>query len=274
MAEIKFWYHLPVKEGVHHTLSCAEKAEEIGFDVVSHMDHFLYLSKDRGCIPECWTMLSAIGARTSLTVSPLVMCSLFRNPALVAKMVATLDQLTQGRVYLGIGAGWWQEEFRAYGYKWMSPKKRVDRTIEATRIIKTLLTEDHVDFEGRFWRLKDCSLVPRPYTHPHPPIWNGGGGPRMLEMAGELCDGWVTGSDDPEHIERSREIILRHADQREIQLAHYFTVEEGKLGFDEAGTRVEKLIDAGVTNFIVIMRPDSANLQMLDASKDLIDDYG
>ena len=99
MAEIKFWYHLPVKVSVQHTLSCAEKAEKVGFDVVSHMDHFLYISEERGCIPECWTMLSAVAARTGLGVAPLVMSSLFRNPALLAKMVATLDQISRGRVH-------------------------------------------------------------------------------------------------------------------------------------------------------------------------------
>jgi alkanesulfonate monooxygenase SsuD/methylene tetrahydromethanopterin reductase-like flavin-dependent oxidoreductase (luciferase family) len=270
MSEITFWYHLPVKEGVGHTMDCAEKAERAGFQVVSHMDHFLYLSKDRGCIPECWTMLTAIAARTGLTVSPLVMCSLFRNPALVAKMVATLDQLTEGRVYLGLGAGWWQEEFEAYGYRWLPPGKRVSRTIEAARIIKRMWTEEKLDFQGRFWSLKDCALSPRPYTDPHPLLWNGGGGPRMLKMAGELCDGWITGSSDPAKFSEARDRVMGYSGGREMLFGHYLTVEEGKCSFEEARTRIEDLCAVGVTHFQVILRPDSENMEMLDECRDLI----
>ena len=270
MSEIKFWYHLPVKQSVQHTFECAMKAEKIGFDAVSHMDHFLYKSQDRGCIPECWTLLTAIASSTNLTVSPLVMCSLFRNPALVAKMVATLDQLSKGRVYLAIGAGWWEEEFRAYGYEWMSAKKRVDRTIEATEIIKRLFTEEKVDFNGRFWKLENCELSPRPYTEPHPLLWNGGGGQRMLRMAGELCDGWITGSGSPDGFLEIKKRILDYADGREMVFGHYFEIEEGKLEFSEARKRIENLIDVGITHFMIILKPDATNISMLDGCKDLI----
>jgi len=273
MSDMRFWYHLPVKVSVAHTLQCAEKAEKIGFDVVSMMDHFVYKTEGRGSIPECWTMLAAVAARTRLTVTPLVMCSLFRNPALVAKMVATLDQITEGRVYLALGAGWWEEEFRAYGYEWMSPKGRVDRTIEAAEIIKRLWTEEEVDYRGRFWRLERCRLFPRPFTKPHPLLLNGGGGPRMMKMAGEICDGWITATADPERFSKQREKIESYAGDRELVFVDYLTIEEGKFSFDDARRQIEKLIDVGVSDFDIILDPDSSNVSMLDECKDLISDF-
>ncbi len=273
MSEISFWYHLPVKESVRHTFDCAMKAEEVGFDTASQMDHFLYESKQRGCKPECWTMLSSVASRTGLTVSPLVMCSLFRNPALLAKMVTTLDQLTRGRVHLGIGAGWWEREFKAYGYPWLSASKRVDRTVEATQIIKKLWTEERVNFDGRFWKIEDCELVPKPYSKPHPIIWNGGSGPRMLRMAGQLCDGWVTGNDDPEQVAEKMDYVREHSAHGKMLFGHYLTVGRENLGIEQARERIERFSDIGVTHFMILLNPDSDNFSMLDDCPDLISSF-
>lgn len=254
-------------------MKCAMKSEDVGFDVVSHQDHFLWESEEIGCLPEMWTLLTAVAATTNLTISPLVMCSLFRNPALVAKMVATIDQLSKGRVYLGVGAGWWKKEFRAYGYRWMSGKKRVDRTIESTDIIKKLWTEEEVDYEGRFWQIRKCRMIPRPYTDPHPIIWNGGIGSRMMKMAGELCDGWVTGIGDPDKFDEKKKEVLDHAGGRYMLFAHYLGIVPGRLDFDGAKKRIEGLVDRGVGHFIIIMRPDSSNMEMLDKCRDLISSF-
>ncbi len=273
MSEIKFWYHLPVTQSVDYNMRCAKKGEKVGFDVVSHQDHFLRESDETGCVPELWTFLTAVAVTTKLTVSPLVMCTLFRNPALVAKMVATIDQLSKGRVYLGVGAGWWKNEFRAYGYEWMSPNKRVDRAIESTEIIKRLWTEDVVDYDGRFWKIKECRMVPRPYTEPHPTIWNGGIGTRMLKMAGELCDGWATNIGDPKKFAEKKKEILGYAVGRDMLFAHYFGIVPGRLDFEGARNRIEGLLDTGITHFVIIMRPDPSNLEMLDQCKDLISHF-
>jgi alkanesulfonate monooxygenase SsuD/methylene tetrahydromethanopterin reductase-like flavin-dependent oxidoreductase (luciferase family) len=273
MSDMKFWYHLPAKEGVQFAMDCALKAEKVGFDVVSHMDHLLYVSKDRGSIPECWTMLTAVGVRTNLTVSPLVMCSLFRNPVLVAKMAATLDNLTQGRVYLGLGAGWWEDEFQAYGYKFTSAKDRVDRTIEAVQIIRSLWTGERVDFEGDFWTLKDCWLSPVPFDGEKVPIWNGGAGPRMLKMAGELCDGWIAGGGDVDDFVRSRDTVLGHSGGKDMEFGYCYYIREAETGFDGVGKKIEELSAVGVTNFILIISPDSRNLELLDTCGDLIGDF-
>jgi alkanesulfonate monooxygenase SsuD/methylene tetrahydromethanopterin reductase-like flavin-dependent oxidoreductase (luciferase family) len=273
MSELKFWYHLPAKEGVQFAMDCAFKAEKVGFDVVSHMDHFLFISKDKGCIPECWTMLTAVAARTNLTVSPLVLCALFRNPALLAKMAATLDNLTGGRVYLGIGAGWWEEEFWAYGYEFTSPKDRVDRTIEAVQIIKKLWTGDKVNFEGDFWTLKDCIMSPVPVQKENMPVWNGGSGPRMLKMTGELCDGWISGGNDLDRFKRSRDVVLGHAGGREMSFATCFYVDDGKTNFGELGGKIEDMIDAGSTDIVLILRPDISNPDLLESCGDLIRNF-
>jgi len=273
VTDIKFWYHLPVTRPVREVMECARKAERVGFDVVSHQDHFIKESEEKGCVPELWTMLTAISTETNLTVSPLVMCNLFRNPALVAKMVATIDQLTEGRVYLAVGAGWWEEEFKAYGYPWLSPKKRVDRAIESTEIIRKLWSQDSVDYEGDFWTLENCELVPRPYSDPHPLIWNGGSGPRMLKMTGELCDGWTTSISDPVRFEEKRDFILKHSQGDDMLFAHFFMMGPEGLDLEQARDRIEALLELGVSHFIVILRPDANNLDMLDDCRGLIGEF-
>jgi alkanesulfonate monooxygenase SsuD/methylene tetrahydromethanopterin reductase-like flavin-dependent oxidoreductase (luciferase family) len=273
LSEIKFWYHLPVTQSVQYVLDSAKKAEKVGFDVISHQDHLIWESEERGCVPEMWTLLTALAATTRMTVSPLVMCNLFPNPAMVAKMVATIDQLSKGRVYLGVGAGWWEEEFKAYGYRWAPSKERVDRAIESTLIVKRLWTEEEVDFEGEFWQLHHCRLVPRPFAQPHPIIWNGGAGPRMLKMTGELCDGWATGIGEPDKFLEKKKEVLRYAGGRDLLFAHFFGIVPGGMGFKEAKERIEGLIPAGVTHFVIIMRPDASNMEMLDQCRDLISNF-
>jgi alkanesulfonate monooxygenase SsuD/methylene tetrahydromethanopterin reductase-like flavin-dependent oxidoreductase (luciferase family) len=258
---------------VEYVLTCARKGEKVGFDAVSHQDHLIWESEEKGCIPEMWTLLTAVAATTNLTVSPLVMCNLFRNPALVAKTVATIDQLSRGRVYLAVGAGWWKEEFKAYGYRWMSAKRRVDRTIESTEIIKRLWTQENVDYDGKFWKIKNCEMVPRPYTEPHPLIWNGGSGPRMLKMTAKLCDGWITGITDPTKFLEKKQEILGYAKKPDMLFGHYLCIQPGRLEFPEAEKQIECLIDSGVTHFMIMMRPDASNIKMLDQCKDLISNF-
>ena len=265
MAELEFWYHLPVTQSIDYIFKCALKAAEIGFDVISHQDHFLVPGEERGCRPECWTMLTAIAVRTNVKVAPLVMCSLFRNPALVAKIVTTLDQLTKGRVYLGIGAGWWKEEFEAYGYPWEPPKVRVDKTLEALKIIKALWTKEEVNFEGKFWRLVKCRLEPRPYQKPHPPIISGGGKERMLRITARYCDGWMPSIKSVEEYKQRKEYIERYLKEPEkFAFGNVINVWYDKDSPQDIIRRIEGFAEIGVKSFAIFMHPQSKNFEMLD----------
>ena len=165
-------------------------AEALGFDALWLYDHLLY--RDAGHSPvgiwECWTVLSALAEATQrVELGTLVLCNQFRNPALVAKMASTVDEVSNGRFILGIGAGWNEPEFQAFG---MPFDHRVTRLEEALHIITPLLREGHVDFTGRYYQARDCEMVPRGPRASGPPLLIGGSGPRMLRLAAQYADMW------------------------------------------------------------------------------------
>ena len=167
-------------------------AEALGFDSLWLYDHLLY--RDAGHPPvgiwECWTVLSALAeATTRVELGTLVLCNQFRNPALVAKMASTVDEVSNGRFILGIGAGWNEPEFQAFGIPF---GHRVTRLEEALHIITPLLREGHVDFTGRYYQARDCEIVPRGPRASGPPLLIGGSGPRMLRLAAQYAEMWNT----------------------------------------------------------------------------------
>jgi probable F420-dependent oxidoreductase len=178
----------------------AELAEAMGFDTLWVADHLLYRSsppetvipegETRG-IWECWTMVSALAAATRrATLGPFVACAQFRNPALLAKMADSVDEISGGRLLLGLGAGWHPPEFAAFGYP---SDHRVGRFEEALQIIVPLLRDGRVDFHGAYYRARECELRPRGPRPTGPPIWIAGERPRMLRLAARYGDAYNTG---------------------------------------------------------------------------------
>ena len=163
-------------------LDMARAAEDVGFDALWLGDHLLYRfpgGETRGPW-EAWTMLSALAASTSrITLGPLVAATAFHAPAMLAKLAATVDEISGGRLILGIGAGWNETEFRAFGFPF---DHRVDRFEEAFTIIRTLLRDGAIDFDGRYFQARDCELLPRPARPGGPPLLIGSRGERMLRL--------------------------------------------------------------------------------------------
>ncbi len=171
-------------------LEMTRAIEGEGFDSVWVGEHLLYRWEDRPARGpwEAWTLLAAIAASTSrIELGPLVACTNFHNPALLAKQAATLDELSGGRFVLGLGAGWNETEFRAYGYPF---DHRIDRFEEAFTIIRTLLREGAIDFDGRWYQVRDCELLPRGPRPSGPPLMIGSKGPRMLRATMAHADSW------------------------------------------------------------------------------------
>lgn len=171
----------------------ALRCEELGFDSIWVYDHLLYREKKRNLIGiwEGWSMLSALAAVTSkVELGTLVACNSFRNPALLAKMAHTVDEISAGRLVLGVGAGWNQPEYEAFGYPF---DHRVDRFEEALQIIRPLLKEGRVDFAGKYYQARDCEIAPRSPRPGGPPLLIGGGGPRMLRLTAQYADMWNVG---------------------------------------------------------------------------------
>lgn len=162
---------------------------EAGFGGLWAPDHFMLGPRHEEY--EVWTLLSALAERTSeVDLGPLVGCVTYRNPALLAKMATTVDVLSEGRLRLGLGAGWFEEEHRAYGYDFPEINTRIDMLEEALEVVTKMFTEDAPTFRGEHYRIDGAVNAPAPIQEPHPPIVVGGGGPRMLRIAAAYANEW------------------------------------------------------------------------------------
>ena len=171
-------------------MSLARLAENVGIDSLWIPDHLLYRMEgepSRGTAESC-SLLAALAAVTDrIELGSFVTCTGFRNPALLAKIADTIDEISGGRLILGLGAGWHEPEYIAYGYPF---DHRVSRFEEALIIITGLLRNGHIDFDGRYYQARDCELRPRG-PRPHgPPIMIGTTGPRMLALTAQHADMW------------------------------------------------------------------------------------
>jgi alkanesulfonate monooxygenase SsuD/methylene tetrahydromethanopterin reductase-like flavin-dependent oxidoreductase (luciferase family) len=177
----------------HNTRDIAQQAEQAGFDSLWLYDHLLYRPKGEPTIGiwECWTFLSALADATQrVQLGTLVACNSFRNPALLAKMAITLDEVSGGRLILGLGAGWNKPEYEAFGYPF---DHRVDRFEEALQIIRPLLKEGIVDFAGQYYQARDCEIRPLGPRKNGPPLMVGCGGTRMMNLTARYADLWNCG---------------------------------------------------------------------------------
>jgi probable F420-dependent oxidoreductase len=168
----------------------ARAAEQAGFDSLWVGDHLLF--RDPGLPPrgpwEAWSVLAALaGVTERIRLGPLVASVSFHNPAMLAKTAATVDEISGGRLILGLGAGWNEAEYRAFGFPF---DHRVARFEEALRIIMGLLRDGEVDFVGRYHQARECALLPRPARGGGPPIMIGTTGPRMLRLTARYADVW------------------------------------------------------------------------------------
>jgi probable F420-dependent oxidoreductase len=170
----------------------ARTAEEAGFDSLWIPDHLLFRGDDGNTegMWEAWSLLAALAAVTRrVELGSFVTCTGFRNPALVAKMADTVDEISGGRLILGLGAGWHEPEYRAFGFPF---DRRTDRFAEALAIISGLLRDGSVDFVGTYYQARGCELHPRGPRPQGPPIMIGASAakPRMLDLTVRYGDGW------------------------------------------------------------------------------------
>jgi F420-dependent oxidoreductase-like protein len=167
--------------------------ERLGFDSLWLYDHF-HTTPRPEIEPtfECWTAMAALAEATSrVRLGQLVTCAQYRNPALLAKLASCVDVISGGRVEVGLGAGWKQDEFDAYGYDFGSIRGRLDRMADTARILKAMWTEPRASVRGRHWSVADAINEPKPLQRPHPPLWIGAAGEKVaLRMVADLADGW------------------------------------------------------------------------------------
>jgi alkanesulfonate monooxygenase SsuD/methylene tetrahydromethanopterin reductase-like flavin-dependent oxidoreductase (luciferase family) len=176
----------------HDLREMALVAEDVGLDSIWLADHLIYRFPNRAeSAPwEALTMISALAAVTThITLGTLVICTSFRPPAMLAKMADAIDEISGGRFILGLGAGWHQPEYEAFGYPFDHLASRFD---EALQIIVPLLREGHVDFQGKYYQVRNCVLRPRGPSPAGPRILVAGRRPRMLQLTARDADAWNT----------------------------------------------------------------------------------
>ena len=168
---------------LHRALDVASQ----NFTSIWSSDHLNYGSEFR---VECWTMLTWMAARyPGPMLGTVVMCNSFRNPSLLAKMSASLQQMSAGRLILGYGAGWYEEEYKAFGFEYPKIKIRTEMLAEATQIMKMLWNENDATFEGKYYQIKSANCEPKPKKAP--PIMIGGGGEKFtLKVVAKHADWW------------------------------------------------------------------------------------
>ena len=197
--------------------SRAQWAETHGFTWFSVMDHLIQISMvgaaDEPFI-EGWTVLSALAAVTSrIRLATLASSVAYRNPAHLAKIAAGVDLISRGRLTLGIGAGWFEAEYRQYGWEFPPrPATRIRQMEEAVRLILAMWTEPRASFQGKYFRVEDAILEPKPVQKPHPPVMIAGGGEQLtLRAVARLADACNVAG-DPDTVRRKLEVLRRHCD--------------------------------------------------------------
>ena len=167
--------------------------EATGGDIACVTDHFMPNTPEReGAMLEGWSTLSALAALVPrIRVGTIVLGNTYRHPAVVAKMAAQVDIISGGRLLLGLGAGWQENEHEAYGIPFLTLRERLERLDEACQVLKSLWTRRRSDFDGRHYRLSDAPLEPKPVQQPHPELMIGGGGERVtLRIVAKHADHW------------------------------------------------------------------------------------
>ncbi len=195
----------------------AKSAEEVGFDSFWLMDHFHQIKGLGGPeepIMEGWTTLAFLSGVTSrIKLGTLVTGAIYRYPSVLAKIGATFDVLSQGRLFMGIGASWHKEEARAYGIPFPTTKERLDRLEEAAQILLMMWTSQRASFKGKYYQIEDAYCTPSPLQKPHPPLLIGGGGEqktlRLVAKYADACN--IFGS--TKTVERKLQILKEHCRQ-------------------------------------------------------------
>lgn len=283
-----FTLGVPDDELFERVVEYATIAEETGFSSLWVMDHFYQLPALGGesqPMLEGYTLLGALAARTQrIQLGTLVTGVTYRNPAMLAKIVTTLDVISRGRAALGIGAAWHDVEHEALGFEFPSVRDRMDRLEEAVQICRAMFTEDAPSFEGKHYSIKNARNLPRPIRPGGPPIMIGGGGEKrtlkLVAQYADMCN--ITG--DAEMTRHKIDVIARHCkdvgrEPSEIKITRMATLmltsspeetastrefvtsaagEEAARGFhigqeDEVLQQVTEIADAGVDELIFNM---------------------
>lgn len=184
--------------------------EALGFESAWDCDHFTQPSRPTGPYYEAWTLLAGLAARTErIRLGVLVSCNTFRHPSLLAKEAVTVDHISNGRLELGLGAGWYEPEHPMFGFELPPAPELVERYREAIEVVDLLLRNDVSSYTGRYYQVRDARFRPGPIQQPRPPLVLGAHRPRMLRIVAQYADTWNSHGSPDEM--RTRNAILDEA---------------------------------------------------------------
>jgi F420-dependent oxidoreductase-like protein len=245
--------------------------EALGFDSVWDSDHFIQSSWSEYPNFEAWTVLAGLAALTKrIRIGVLVSSNTFRHPALLAKEAVSVDHISNGRLDLGLGAGWYEAEHTMFGIDFPDPAERVGRFREAVAIIDQLLRNDETSFEGRYYQLRQARFRPRPIQQPRPPLILGGHQRKMLQIVAEYADVWNSFGTVEEM--RDRNVMLDEfclaigRDPRTIRRSFYAAWSMRPSPLASVGAFqdiVGQYLEAGVEEFLLDL-PPSADFGVLE----------
>lgn len=233
----------------------ALKAEELGFHSIWVSDHLMHPFQAPGkpefYCHEAWTLMSALAALTErVKLGFHVLIPAFRGPAILAKMATTLDIISERRLIMSLGAGWFKREYEAFGVPWEEHDGRVDRLEEAILVMKALWTQEVATFYGKYYYIKDAVMEPKPLQKPHPPIWVGGNSPKIMEISARLADGWYSRPITPEKAKESIDFVKKAGGSKKMD----FAVTLRDPPFDKQDQIIESILkyaDAGITHITI-----------------------
>ncbi|WP_421844067.1 TIGR03619 family F420-dependent LLM class oxidoreductase [Mycobacterium sp.] len=283
-------------------VTVSRTAEEYGFDSVWLCDHFLTVNPDEyvsymedaginaeidggnDCAPtsslpllEGWTTLTALARDTTrLRLGTSVLCNSYRHPSVLAKMAATLDVISEGRLDLGLGAGWFQREFEAYGIPFPPARDRVSALAESLEVIRAIWTQPNPTYTGQFYTLNGAVCDPPPVQRPHPPLWIGGEGDRVTRIAAKSAQGLNVRWWSPQQVGQRRSFLSRACESAgrapdSLRLSVTLLLAPTDSGEDEARVRAEfaSIPESGM----IVGSPDSCVERIRDYQNHGVDHF-
>ena len=198
-------------------IEATERIEKLNYASVWVYDHFHTVpSPTQDPTYECWSLMAALSqVTTNLRIGQMCTCNSYRNPAYLTKVASTIDSMSGGRLEFAIGAGWYDQEYKAYGYDYPSPGVRLKMLEEALQIYIAMTTQDKASFEGTYYKIKDAINQPKPLQKPYPPLWVCGGGEKItLKLLAKYGDygNWDV---DVEGFVHKSKILKDHCDEQE-----------------------------------------------------------
>ncbi|GAA1622771.1 F420-dependent oxidoreductase-like protein [Actinoplanes couchii] len=247
----------PVEQ--YEAMTAVAKLADAGpWDSVWVYDHFHTVPEPTvNSVFEAWTVTSTLSRDTSrVNIGQMVGCNGYRHPALYAKIASTVDVASHGRLYAGLGAGWYEHEWKAYGYEWAEVPERMAAFREAVEVVHKMWTEERPVFEGRHYRIDQPINEPKGVRKPHPSLWLGGGGEKVtLKLVAKYADGCNFGNGDPEVFRQKAAVLRSHCEKLDRD---YDRIKKStSITFDPAEStaatieKVERLAEAGADYFIV-----------------------